>query len=174
MDSSPSFYHGMEWKVDKHTNNVCTQFSHFRPEHEVCMKSILPGAKFMKFEIVPRSTGHAREAKLLKFDTELPPSDVKAPYIQTCYGDSGGGHWIKAYYPKTRNDIASVLGAVPSQGYDQKREDMHGNTLRTVCGGGGYDKTTNIELLTRSSAIKIPYEPILKWIKKTAGISSKS
>ena len=91
FDSNPSFYHGLEWKVDKRTNNDCTRSSFFRPQHEVCMKSNLPGAKFMKFEIEPRSAGHPRKANLLKFDTEQAPSDVKAPYIQICKGDSGGG-----------------------------------------------------------------------------------
>ena len=156
--------------MDKRTNNDCTRSSHFRPQHEVCMKSILPGATFMKFEF----TGHPRKANLLKFDTEQAPTDVKAPYIQVCNGDSGGGHWIKAYYPPKTKDNANVLVAVISQTYGTKSKDMHGNTLNSVCGGVGYDKATNAELVSGSTAIKIPYEPILKWIKTTAGIPNKS
>ena len=53
-------------------------------------------------------------------------------------------------------------------------KDKHGNILKSVCGGVGYDKATNKELVSGATAIKIPHEPILKWIKETAGISPKS
>ena len=128
----------------------------------------------MTFEIVSRSAGHPRMVNLLKFDTEKASSDVKAPYIQICKGDSGGGHWIKAYYPPTTKKSANVLVAVISTTYSTKFKDMQGATLKSVCGGVGYDKATNTELVSGSSAIKVPYEPVLNWIKTTAGIPNKS
>ena len=86
----------------------------------------------MKFEIEPRSAGHPRKANLLKFDTELAPSDVKAPYIQICKGDSGGGHWIKAYYPPKTKHNANVLVAVISTTYGMTLKDKHRNILKSA------------------------------------------
>ena len=166
----PRIYQEHEWNVNNEPGNLCEQSKLFDSDpdgYQLCMKSKLPQAEagFFKLE---SSTDNL---KLLHFTKDEKETRLHTSYIEQCLADSGSGYWI--YRPEagvSDNSFKSVLVAV---GYgsplypDGFVNPRTGRRQSFPC-GADIAFPDGKQMVSAAASVRITYNPVLRWIKKTA------
>ena len=108
--SSRDKYQDIKWKADNGEKSWCRKSSSFKPDSNVCMKTILPQANVGIFEVSDISDELTFVNFLKEYDPRFYRYDFRTSYISTCSGDSGSGHWVKIDKDDAKNWKNDDLG----------------------------------------------------------------
>ena len=159
-------YKEIDWTVDTapvNPDHPC-YYNHYSDDYDVCMKNILPQAKFARVETI------GARVKKVSFDKD--DESKVTSYKAICDADSGSGNWV-TFKDDSSSDSStiesrSVLVAVISKSIDEIFEnDDEG--FDGVCGANIILESGKL-LTAGSTAVKITNPVISDFIKNYAEI----